>query len=215
MTTTKGFKVTDADRKTRVGIAVKNFEELKKKTIDKFKLKFLPGQINFQTTDGTMIENEEYFQTLPPQTLLIWVKVGEKAATDAEILYKTIREVNDEYLSAGEKVQEFFTEKMKNKVFKLAEITLNGLKGESRIQRHEKHRIGTVNSSARAGGIRSSVCTIRLIISIRTSAGKHASSFRLGILITTRRDPGASYQLFLKLFVLLKMLLGTVRLESV
>ncbi|XP_074027530.1 DNA fragmentation factor subunit beta-like [Leptinotarsa decemlineata] len=129
MTTTKGFKVTDADRKTRVGIAVKNFEELKKKTIDKFKLKFSPGQINFQTTDGTMVESEEYFQTLPPQTLLIWVKVGEKAATDAEILYKTIREVNDEYLSAGEKVQEFFTEKMKNKVLKLAEV-LKGLDTE-------------------------------------------------------------------------------------
>ncbi|CAG9812597.1 unnamed protein product [Phaedon cochleariae] len=130
MTTTKGFKVTDADRKTRVGIAVKNFDELKKKTIDKFKLKFLPGQIDFQTTDGTIIENEEYFQTLPPQTLLIWVKVGEKAPTDAEILYKTIREVNDEYLTAGEKVQQFFTEKMKNKVFKLAEV-LKGLDKDS------------------------------------------------------------------------------------
>ncbi|CAH1285284.1 unnamed protein product [Diabrotica balteata] len=126
MTTTKGFKVTDADRKTRVGIAVKNLEELKKKTIDKFKLKFSPGEIDFQTTDGTIIENEEYFQTLPPQTLLIWVKAGEKAATDAEILYKTIREVNDEYLTAGEKVQEFFTEKMKSKVLKLAEV-LKGL----------------------------------------------------------------------------------------
>lgn len=129
MTTTKGFKVTDADRKTRVGIAVKNFDELKKKTIDKFKLKFSPGQIDFQTPDGTIIDSEEYFQTLPPQTLLIWVKKGEKAATDAEILYKTIREVNDEYLTAGEKVQEFFTEKMKNKVFKLAEV-LKGLDGE-------------------------------------------------------------------------------------
>ncbi|XP_057659925.1 DNA fragmentation factor subunit beta [Diorhabda carinulata] len=126
MTTTKGFRVTDADRKIRVGIAVKNLVELKKKTIDKFKLKFSPGQIDFQTTDGTIIENEEYFQTLPAQTLLIWVKVGERAATDAEILYKTIREVNDEYLTAGEKVQEFFTEKMKNKVLKLAEV-LKGL----------------------------------------------------------------------------------------
>lgn len=129
MTTTKGFKVTDAERKTRVGIAVKNFDELKKKTIDKFKLKFSPGQIDFQTPDGTIIDSEEYFQTLPAQTLLIWIKKGEKAATDAEILYKTIREVNDEYLSAGEKVQEFFTEKMKNKVFKLAEV-LRGLDGE-------------------------------------------------------------------------------------
>lgn len=129
MTTTKGFKVTDAERKTRVGIAVKNFEELKKKTIDKFKLKFSPGQLDFQTPDGIIIENDEYFQTLPPQTLLIWVKKGEKAKTDAEILYKTIREVNDEYLTAGEKVQEFFTEKMKNKVFKLAEV-LKGIDGE-------------------------------------------------------------------------------------
>lgn len=135
MTTTKGFKVTDAERKTRVGIAVKNFEELKKKTIDKFKLKFSPGQLDFQTPDGVIIENDEYFQTLPPQTLLIWVKKGEKAKTDAEILYKTIREVNDEYLTAGEKVQEFFTEKMKNKVFKLAEV----LKGIDR----EKAKLST------------------------------------------------------------------------
>ncbi|KAJ8949085.1 hypothetical protein NQ318_016989 [Aromia moschata] len=129
MTTPRGFKVTDAERKTRVGIAVKNFEELKKKTIDKFKLKFSPGQIDFQMPDGTLILNEEYFQTLPPQTLLIWVRKGEKAETDAEILYKTIREVNDEYLTAGEKVQEFFTEKMKNKVLKLAEV-LKGIDGE-------------------------------------------------------------------------------------
>lgn len=129
MTTTKGFKVTDADRKTRIGIAVKSFEELKMKTIDKFKLKFSSGQINFQTPDGTIVDNEAYFQTLPPQTLLIWIKKGEKAPTDAEILYKTIREVNDEYLTAGEKVQEFFTEKMKNKVLKLAEV-LKGLEGE-------------------------------------------------------------------------------------
>lgn len=37
-------------------------------------------------------------------------------------MYRTIREVNDDFLSAGEKVAEFFTEKMKNKVYKLAQI---------------------------------------------------------------------------------------------
>ncbi|XP_060522771.1 DNA fragmentation factor subunit beta [Cylas formicarius] len=119
---TKGYKVTDAERKTRVGIAVKNLEELKKKTVDKFKLAHCPDEIDFQTPDGTLVDNDEYFQTLPAQTLLIWVKNGERAETDAELLYKTIREVNEEYLNAGEKVQEFFTEKMKNKVFKLAEV---------------------------------------------------------------------------------------------
>lgn len=122
MGTVKGFKVTDSERKVRVGIAAKSFEDLKKKTMEKFKLKLNENQILFQTADGTVVENNDYFETLEAQTLLIWVKKGERAETDAEILYKTIREVNEEYLSAGEKVQEFFTEKMKNKVFKLAEV---------------------------------------------------------------------------------------------
>jgi hypothetical protein len=127
--TAKGFKVTDAERKSRVGIAAKTLDDLKKKTVDKFKLKLSARDIFFQTQDGTLVESDDYFQTLHAQTLLVWVKNGEKAETDAEILYKTIREVNDEYLSAGEKVQEFFTEKMKSKVFKLAEV-LRGIDGE-------------------------------------------------------------------------------------
>jgi hypothetical protein len=127
--TAKGFKVTDAERKSRVGIAAKTLDDLKKKTVDKFKLKLSARDIFFQTQDGTLVESDDYFQTLHAQTLLVWLKNGEKAETDAEILYKTIREVNDEYLSAGEKVQEFFTEKMKSKVFKLAEV-LRGIDGE-------------------------------------------------------------------------------------
>lgn len=119
---TKGYKVTDADRKSRMGIAARNLQDLKVKTKAKFKLTMNEDEIFFQTQDGTSVENDDYFHTLDPQTLLIWVKRGEKAPTDAEILYKSIREVNEEYLSAGEKIQEFFTEKMKSKVFKLAEV---------------------------------------------------------------------------------------------
>lgn len=37
--------------------------------------------------------------------------------------------MNEEYLNAGQKVQEFFTEKMKSKVFKLAEV-LKGIDDE-------------------------------------------------------------------------------------
>ncbi|KRT80627.1 hypothetical protein AMK59_6014 [Oryctes borbonicus] len=122
MSAVKGFKVTDSERRVRVGIAVKSLDELTQKTKEKFKLKLDQNQIRFQTPDGTIVETNEYFQTLEPQTLLIWVKKGERAQTDAEILYRTIREVNEEYLTAGEKVQQFFTEKMKNKVFKLAEV---------------------------------------------------------------------------------------------
>lgn len=129
MTSAKGYKITDSERKTRVGIAAKNIDDLKKKTIEKFKLSYEPSDIHFQMPDGTIVDCNGYFETLPAQSLLIWVKEGERAETDAEILYKTIREVNEEYLNAGEKVQEFFTEKMKSKVFKLAEV-LKGIDTE-------------------------------------------------------------------------------------
>lgn len=125
MSLVKGFKVTDANRKVRVGIAVKNLDDLRKKTSVKFNVTIPVTEIFFQTPDGTIVENDEYLCTLPPQTLLIWLKEGEKAETDAEILYRTIREVNEEYLTAGQKVQEFFTERMKSKVYKLAEVLKN------------------------------------------------------------------------------------------
>lgn len=132
MGTIKGLKVTDSERRTRVGIACRTLAELKKKTVDKFKLADggrSSADIVFQIPDGTVVDTDGYFDTLEPQTLLIWTKKGERAETDAEILYRTIREVNEEYLTAGAKVQEFFTEKMKNKVFKLAEV-LKGIQGE-------------------------------------------------------------------------------------
>lgn len=139
MTTSKGFKVTDGDRKTRVGVAAKDLEELKAKTIQKFKLKLTPSEINFQLPDGTFVETDDYLQTLKSQTLLIWVKYGEVALTDAEILYKTIRDVNHEYLTAGEKVQEFFSENMKSKVYKLAEL-LRGIDDDkSKISLKDEH----------------------------------------------------------------------------
>ncbi|XP_044759058.1 DNA fragmentation factor subunit beta [Coccinella septempunctata] len=135
----KGFKVTDAERKTRVGIAAKDLEELKIKTIQKFKLKLTPSEINFQLPDGTFVETNDYFETLKSHTLLIWVKHGEIAHTDAEILYKTIRDVNQEYLTAGEKIQEFFSENMKSKVYKLAEL-LRGIDDDkSKISLKSEH----------------------------------------------------------------------------
>lgn len=137
--TTKGFKVTDGERKLRVGIAAKTLDDLRKRTTEKFKLDLPADAILFQTPDGTLVENDEYFQTLDAQTLLIWSKEGERAQTDAELLYKTIREVNEEYLTAGEKVQEFFTEKMKNKVFKLAEVLRGIDRDRAKISTKQEH----------------------------------------------------------------------------
>ncbi|XP_050311136.1 uncharacterized protein LOC126746784 isoform X3 [Anthonomus grandis grandis] len=193
MTTAKGYKVTDAARKTRVGIAVKSLEDLKKKTIDKFKLPH--ADINFQTPDGTLVESDEYFQTLPPQTLLIWVKRGERAETDAELLYKTIREVNEEYLSAGEKVQEFFTEKMKTKVFKLAEV-LKGIDSdkvalssreehpewfeENRIfvEQPEAERVATVDNNIHIESLPITIIDATMVTSNKTDLPYGATDFQ-------------------------------------
>lgn len=130
--------MTDPERKFRVGIAAKTLDDLKRKTLEKFKLS-AQLDIYFQTPDGTLIENNEYFQTLDPQTLLVWSREGERAQTDAELLYRTIREVNEEYLTAGEKVQEFFSEKMKNKVFKLAEVLRGIDRDRAKISAKDGH----------------------------------------------------------------------------
>lgn len=130
MTPRKGLKVTDAERKTRVGIAVGTLADLRTKTAEKFKLSS-EEQIVFQTRDGVPLQTEPEFAELEPQTLLIWTRKGERAETDAEILYRTIREVNIDFLKTGEMVQEFFTEQMKNKVYKLAEV-LKSIEDEDR-----------------------------------------------------------------------------------
>lgn len=41
----------------------------------------LPKDIYFQLVDGTRIESEEYFQSLPSQTTIVWVEVGKTADT--------------------------------------------------------------------------------------------------------------------------------------
>lgn len=47
--------------------------------------------------------------------------------------------MNDDFLSAGEKVQEFFTEKMKTKVYKLATILKNIENAKASQSRREEH----------------------------------------------------------------------------
>lgn len=58
---------------------------------------------------------------------------------DAEILYQTIREVNEEYLQAGERVRDFFTENMKNKVYTLASLLKNIDNSKTKTSRREEH----------------------------------------------------------------------------
>ncbi|KOC68920.1 DNA fragmentation factor subunit beta, partial [Habropoda laboriosa] len=73
------------------------------------------AEVNVFLLDGSLID-EEYFSTLEPQVTLILAKPGEKILSDADLFYDTLRRVNIDFLTAGDKASEFLTENLKAKV---------------------------------------------------------------------------------------------------
>ncbi|XP_050485604.1 DNA fragmentation factor subunit beta isoform X1 [Bombus huntii] len=112
----KGYKVTDVNRVRKIGVACRSLHELKRKACAKLNITNDPDEINIYLLDGSLIDEEEYFSTLKPQTTLILQKPGEKVLTDADLLYDILRRVNIDFLIAGEKASEFLTENFKAKV---------------------------------------------------------------------------------------------------
>ena len=71
MSVLKGFKVSiNTSSDTKKGIGAKSLKDLQEKIIKKFELSSKIG-IHIFLNDGTEIDDEEYFQRLPPQTHLI------------------------------------------------------------------------------------------------------------------------------------------------
>lgn len=115
----KGYKVSDAKRNRTVGVACQTLDELRRKGSLKLKIK---NNVRVQLLDGTFVNDEDYFQTLPSQTVFILLKPGESSFTGADILYDALQAVNLDYLRAGEEVKKFFTQNVKEKVMNLAKL---------------------------------------------------------------------------------------------
>ncbi|KAK2584430.1 hypothetical protein KPH14_006810 [Odynerus spinipes] len=111
----RGYKITDVNRTRKFGVACRSLQELKRKACTKLNITNDLAEVNVFLLDGSLID-EDYFHTLEPQTTLILQKPGEKVLSDADLLYDTLRRVNIEYLTAGDKVSEFLSEKLKNKI---------------------------------------------------------------------------------------------------
>ncbi|CAK9797111.1 DNA fragmentation factor subunit beta [Anthophora plagiata] len=111
----KGYKVTDVNRTRKFGVACRSLQELKRKACAKLNVTNDLAEVNVFLLDGSLID-EEYFSTLEPQITLILQKPGEKVLTDADLLYDTLRRVNIDFLTAGDKASEFLTENLKAKV---------------------------------------------------------------------------------------------------
>nr|XP_031826916.1 DNA fragmentation factor subunit beta isoform X1 [Nomia melanderi] len=111
----KGYKVTDVNRTRKFGVACRSLQELKRKACAKLNVTNDLAEVNVFLLDGSLID-EEYFYTLEPQTTLIVQRPGEKVLSDADLLYDTLRRVNIDFLTAGDKASEFLTENLKAKV---------------------------------------------------------------------------------------------------
>ncbi|CRK89211.1 CLUMA_CG002970, isoform A [Clunio marinus] len=72
----KPYKIKDVTRQIKKAVVASNLEELQKKSAEKFGKTEVP-QIHLDS-DGTEIDDEDYFQTLEPNTELIAVFSGEQ-----------------------------------------------------------------------------------------------------------------------------------------
>jgi hypothetical protein len=124
----KGYKVSDARRSRTVGVACQSLDELQVKGCVKLNI---GKNVRIQLLDGTCVDDEDYFQTLPSQTVLLFLKPGENADTGADILYNALQAVNLDYLRAGNEAWKFFTHNIKEKVMNLAKL----------INKHETHNV--------------------------------------------------------------------------
>ncbi|XP_072758881.1 DNA fragmentation factor subunit beta [Anoplolepis gracilipes] len=133
----KGYKVTDVNRTRKIGIACRNFQDLKRKACSKLNIINDPAEVNVFLLDGSLID-EEYFYTLEPQTTLILQKPGEKVLSDADILYDALRRVNIDFLTVGDKVTQFLTENLKAKVALLNKV-LNKDDSKTALSTRDEH----------------------------------------------------------------------------
>lgn len=126
----KGYKVSNAKRTKMCGIACRSLKELTEKARKKFEV---PKSVNVEVylSDGTMVDTEEYFASLPAQTVLILKQDDEEILTGADIIYSALKAVNIDILRAADVVQKFFDENIKEKVRVLSEVLIKR-KGEDK-----------------------------------------------------------------------------------
>ncbi|XP_077286424.1 DNA fragmentation factor-related protein 4 [Arctopsyche grandis] len=107
----RGWKVTDAARRRKVGVAAANLQLLKQKACDKLQVcdDWESCQC-FVAEDGTLVDNDEYLLTLRPQTLLIITKPGDVPKTEFEFQLGKIISANNHIIEVRNAIHSFFKE---------------------------------------------------------------------------------------------------------
>ncbi|XP_071441472.1 DNA fragmentation factor subunit beta [Hetaerina americana] len=120
----KGFKVADSQRSRICGVACTTLADLRLKGCRKLNFdKAEAANVKVLLQDGTFVEDDDYFQTLPPQTMFIFQKEGETALTGYQILYNALQAVHSDYLHCGQEAMKFFDHTTKEKLLQLLRNT--------------------------------------------------------------------------------------------
>ncbi|KAK3913171.1 DNA fragmentation factor subunit beta [Frankliniella fusca] len=115
-----GYKVTNASRSRICGIACKNLHQLREKGCQKLNLS--SSTIIVRLQDGTIVDDEEYFKTIAPQTIFILSPPDEAVATGHELLYNMLCSVHKDYLKVGQLASEFLSQDLKSKIRDISSV---------------------------------------------------------------------------------------------
>ncbi|XP_013412909.1 DNA fragmentation factor subunit beta [Lingula anatina] len=101
--TMKAFKVTGVNKRKRVGIAVKDLNELKLKGCEKLQIPTQEVTVCLEE-DGTEVEDNKYLWSLPSQTVLMILCKGEKWEGGASMLLRSISRIEENICSRKENI---------------------------------------------------------------------------------------------------------------
>ncbi|XP_023943225.2 DNA fragmentation factor subunit beta [Bicyclus anynana] len=110
-----GYKVTDVKRAKKIGVAAENLSELIEKSRKKLGFNVSAECRLYVAEDGTQVDDDEYLNTLPPQTLFILLLNSEKMVTDFDHYYSMILTHKKDYIDTGKAAKEFLSENLSEK----------------------------------------------------------------------------------------------------
>uniref|UniRef100_A0A0B7BH20 CIDE-N domain-containing protein n=1 Tax=Arion vulgaris TaxID=1028688 RepID=A0A0B7BH20_9EUPU len=108
----KAYKVQDIGRVKRIGITARNLKEVIQKGKNKLQIPKEEDVTLVLEDDGTIVDSENFFETLPSQTVFVFLKEGEKWTGAGELIYLALNGMcdMDKKAEIAEQIRELMTD---------------------------------------------------------------------------------------------------------
>lgn len=153
----RGFKLTTTERTRKIGVAASSLKILKKKATEKLKVDEVEDSLTSEQTitplsfqvpkcriylsaDGTEVQDEDYFATIPDQSVLVVAGEKEAVKTDFQLIIECFRTRNASLLAAAQGTTEF-VENNREKIKQLLEGILS--ENQRADKNHERFSLKT------------------------------------------------------------------------